>query len=115
LERWLPPTGEAFMPSLDEGSLLYMPSLLPDASLDQTVDAMVRLNRRIRELPEVDQVMGKAGRADSALDPAPPGMIETVVTLKPRHAWRRGQTARTIADELRRRTRLLGVTQSWLQ
>ena len=115
LEQKAPPIGEAFMPPLDEGSLLYMPSLLPQASLEESVDVMIRLNRRIREVPEVAQVMGKAGRADTALDPAPAGMLEIVVNLKPRAAWRPGVSRQSLLDELRQKTEMIGVTPSWLQ
>lgn len=110
-----PGVGRAFMPPLDEGSLLYMPSLLPQASLSQTLDAMLRQNRAMREVPEVAQVMGKLGRAESALDPAPIGMIETVVNLKPRDQWRSGVTKARIVEELRQLTHQPGVPPSWLQ
>lgn len=114
IERWFPPIGEAFMPPFDEGSLLYMPSLLPQASLDQTVEVMVRLNQAIRSVPEVAQVMGKAGRASTALDPAPVSMIETLINLKPKHEWRDGVTREELLAELRRKTEAPGVTPSWL-
>ena len=115
VEEKLPPLGEAFMPPLDEGSLLYMPSLLHQASLTETLDAMIRMNERMREVPEVAQVMGKAGRATTALDPAPVGMIETVVNLKPRSEWRPGITQDDILAELRQKTHMIGVSPSWLQ
>ena len=114
-EKALPPIGEAFMPPLDEGSLLFMPSLLHQASLNETLEAMVRLNKKIREVPEVSQVMGKLGRADTALDPAPVGMIETVVNLKPKDQWREGVTSEDIVAELRQKTRMIGLSPSWLQ
>ncbi|MFT5430825.1 MAG: Cu(I)/Ag(I) efflux system membrane protein CusA/SilA [Myxococcota bacterium] len=115
LEEAFPPIGEAFMPALDEGSLLAMPSLLHQASLTSTLDTMRRMNERMMEVPEVSHVMGKLGRADTALDPAPVGMIETVVGLKPRSEWREGVDKHAIIAELRRKTAILGVSPSWLQ
>ncbi len=115
LAETFPPIGEAFMPPLDEGSLLYMPSLLHQASLTETMDAMIRMNKGMREVPEVTQVMGKLGRITSALDPAPVGMIETVVNLAPRDRWREGLTKADILTELRQKTAMLGVSPSWLQ
>ena len=115
LEKALPPIGGAFMPPLDEGSFLAMPSLLHQASLSQTMEVMVRMNQRMREVPEVAQVMGKLGRAKTALDPAPVGMMETVVNLKPKSQWRPGITKDDILAELRAKTRTIGVSPSWLQ
>ncbi len=83
-----PGLGREFMPPLDEGSFLYMPSLLPAGSLTQALEVIGRQNARIREVPEVLDVVGKIGRAESALDPAPIGMVETIITLKPGSAWR---------------------------
>jgi Cu(I)/Ag(I) efflux system membrane protein CusA/SilA len=84
-----PGLGREFMPPLDEGSFLYMPSLLPAASLTQVLEVIGRQNAAIRGVPEVKDVVGKLGRSESALDPAPIGMIETVVTLKSESEWRR--------------------------
>ena len=115
LDAALPPIGQAFMPPLDEGSLLAMPSLLHQASPSQTLDVMMAMNRAIREVPEVAQVMGKLGRARSALDPAPVGMIETVVNLHPVERWRPGMTRERIVAELRDKTSIPGISPSWLQ
>ncbi len=115
LDRAFPPIGQAFMPPLEEGSFLFMPSLLHQASLSETMDVMIRLNRAIRTVPEVSQVVGKLGRADTALDPAPVGMMETVVNLKPRHMWRPGSTPATILADLRAATKTIGLSPSWLQ
>ncbi|MCR4317761.1 MAG: efflux RND transporter permease subunit [Planctomycetes bacterium] len=115
LQEAFPGIGTQFMPSLDEGDLLTMPSLLSQASLSESVDVMARQNEAISKVPEVLRVVGKAGRATSALDPAPVGMIETVVTLKPRSAWREGYTKAKILEELRIAASVPGVTPSWLQ
>ena len=115
VDRAIPPLGAAFMPPLDEGSLLYMPSLLHQASLSETLEVMVALNRQIASVPEVVKVMGKLGRAETALDPAPVGMLETIVILEPPERWREGLTRQALIAELRERTSMLGVSPSWLQ
>ena len=88
LEKTFPGIGREFMPPLDEGSFLYMPSLLPSASLTQVQEVLAQQNIAIKTVPEVEHVVGKAGRAESAVDPAPISMIETIVTLKPSEQWR---------------------------
>ena len=117
--RWLatafPGIGSEFMPPLDEGSYLAMPSILSQGSLNQTMAVMQRMNAEIASIPEVDQVVGKAGRADTALDPAPVGMMETVVNLKPQSQWRPGMTRDKILQELKEKSRIIGTTPSWLQ
>lgn len=133
--------GREFMPPLDEGSFLYMPSLLPQASLTQTVDVIGKQDLAIASVPEVHSVVGKLGRAESALDPAPIGMIETIVLLKPEYEWRnvrverwhsslpeflkwpfqflwpeeRRITKSEILHELQERTSIPGVLPTWLQ
>ncbi len=114
-QRVFPGIGSEFMPPLDEGSYLTMPSLMPQASLNETMRVMLKMNEAIASVPEVSQVMGKLGRADSPLDPAPIGMIETIVNLVPRSEWREGVTQQDILEELRRRTHVIGATPSWLQ
>lgn len=89
LVHTFPGLGREFMPPLDEGSFLYMPSLLPSGSLTQALEVIGKQNAGIRNVPEVLDVVGKIGRADSALDPAPIGMVETIITLKPESQWRR--------------------------
>ncbi len=84
--------GTEFMPPLDEGSLLYMPSAMPGISIAEAQRLLQVTDRVIRAFPEVDRVLGKAGRADTATDPAPLSMLETVITLKPKSAWRRVPT-----------------------
>jgi Cu(I)/Ag(I) efflux system membrane protein CusA/SilA len=119
-----PGLGREFMPPLDEGSFLYMPSLLPAASLTQAQAIISQQNAAIREVPEVASVVGKIGRAESALDPAPIGMIETIILLRPEAEWREvtdenGRTRRMTKDEilaeLQTKTAIPGVLPTWLQ
>jgi copper/silver efflux system protein len=114
LKEHYPGFGREFMPPLDEGSLLFMPSLLAHAGLSETLEAMQWQNRQIAAVPEVASVMGKLGRADTSLDPAPIGMIETVVILKPRDEWRPGMDRQKLIGELRQATHQPGVAPSWL-
>lgn len=107
--------GTQFMPPLDEGSFLFMPSLLPAGSLTETGRVMVNQNAALALIPEVNRVVGKAGRADSPLDPAPVGMIETVITLNPQNSWRQGITEQDILDSLRAAVEMPGIAPSWLQ
>ncbi len=118
LQETFPGVGQEFMPPLDEGSLLYMPSLLPQAGLDETLQVMRRQNQAMRMVPEVARVVGKLGRAESALDPAPVGMLETVVQLKPKDQWREGFTKEDIRRELMAVVHTPGATEgagAWLQ
>jgi Cu(I)/Ag(I) efflux system membrane protein CusA/SilA len=96
--------------ALDEGSWFYMPSLYPAASFSQAMETLQTQDVRILEIPEVENVLGKIGRVDSALDPAPAAMIETYVMLKPRNRWREGMTERKIWDEINAVATLPGVT-----
>jgi len=107
--------GTQFMPPLDEGSFLFMPSLLPAGSLSETGRVMVNQNAALAAVPEVNRVVGKAGRADSSLDPAPAGMIETIITLNPQSTWREGVTEGDILDSLRIAVEMPGIAPSWLQ
>lgn len=115
LEARFPGIGREFMPPLDEGGLLFMPSILPHGSLTETLDVMLAQNRAMMAVPEVVRVVGKAGRAETALDPAPVGMVETILVLAPRHRWRPGLTREALVAELRKRTHVPGVAPSWLQ
>jgi Cu(I)/Ag(I) efflux system membrane protein CusA/SilA len=96
--------------ALDEGSWFYMPSLYPAASFSQAMEVLQTQDAMIAEIPEVRDVLGKIGRVESALDPAPAAMIETYVMLKPRDEWRKGMTERKIWDEINRVATLTGVT-----
>jgi len=113
-----PGLGQEFLPPLDEGSLLYMPSLLPQAGLTESLDVAKRQNAAMREVPEVAVVVAKLGRAETALDPAPIGMFETVVQLKPKDLWREGITKDDIEKELTALVHTPGATEgagAWLQ
>lgn len=96
--------------ALDEGSWFYMPSLYPAASFNQAMQVLQTQDAMIREIPEVENVLGKIGRVESALDPAPAAMIETYVMLEPRDTWREGVTERDIWDEINRVATLPGIT-----
>ncbi len=96
--------------ALDEGSWFYMPSLYPAASFSQAMEVLQTQDAMIKEIPEVENVLGKIGRVESALDPAPAAMIETYVMLRPRDRWRQGMTERKIWDEINRIATLPGVT-----
>ena len=106
--------GSEFMPPLDEGDLLYMPTTLPGISPDKARELLQQTDRLIRTVPEVAQVHGKIGRADTATDPAPLTMIESIVRLKPREEWRPGLTPETLRAELDRTVQLPGLTNAWV-
>lgn len=106
--------GSEFLPDFDEGDLLYMPSIATGVSIGKAREILQQTDRRIRAMPEVARVFGKAGRAETATDPAPLAMIETVVQLKPRDAWRPGLTLDDLKRELDERTHLPGVTNAWI-
>ncbi|HZN93708.1 MAG TPA: CusA/CzcA family heavy metal efflux RND transporter [Myxococcales bacterium] len=105
--------GSEFMPPLYEGDLLYMPITVPGISVGEARRVLQWQDRQMRAVPEVDMVFGKAGRAESSLDPAPLSMFETTVHLKPREAWRKGMTLERIIAELDERTRLPGIQGAW--
>ena len=96
--------------ALDEGSWFYMPSLYPAASFTQAMETLQAQDAMIRQIPEVKDVLGKIGRIESALDPAPAAMVETYVMLHPRSQWREGMTERKIWDEINKVATLPGVT-----
>ncbi|HVY79545.1 MAG TPA: CusA/CzcA family heavy metal efflux RND transporter [Steroidobacteraceae bacterium] len=105
--------GREFMPPLDEGDLLYMPTTLPDVSLDEAAEVLRVTDELIRQMPEVALVHGKAGRSDSATDPAPLSMLETTILLKPRAEWPEPITTHELIRRLDERVRLAGLTNSW--
>jgi Cu(I)/Ag(I) efflux system membrane protein CusA/SilA len=98
--------------ALDEGTWFYMPILYPGASLSQAMEVLQTQDALIKQIPEVENVLGKIGRAESALDPAPAAMIETYVILKPKAAWRPGMTERMIWEEINSVATLPGVTRA---
>ena len=106
--------GSEFMPDLDEGDLLYMPTTFPGIAPDKARELLQQTDRLIRSVPEVARVFGKVGRAETATDPAPMEMIETTIQLKPRDEWRKGMTIDGIKAELERTVRIPGLTNSWL-
>ncbi len=106
--------GAEFMPDLDEGDLLYMPTTFPGIAPDKARQILQQTDRLILSVPEVARVFGKVGRADTATDPAPMEMIETTIQLKPRDQWRPGMTIDGIKAELERTVKFPGLTNSWL-
>ncbi len=107
--------GTEFMPPLDEGSLLFMPVTLPDISNNEAKRLMQVQDKIIKSHPEVENVLGKAGRANTATDNAPISMIETIIILKPQHQWRSGITKEDIIRELNEQLTIPGVINSWTQ
>ncbi|MBT4100552.1 MAG: efflux RND transporter permease subunit, partial [Gemmatimonadetes bacterium] len=105
--------GSEFMPALYEGDLLYMPTTLPGVSVTKARELLQQTDRIIRTFPEVDQVFGKIGRAETATDPAPLSMIETTITLKPEAEWREGMTPELLIDELDAAVKFPGLTNAW--
>jgi Cu(I)/Ag(I) efflux system membrane protein CusA/SilA len=105
--------GTEFMPSLNEGTLLYMPTTLPGISVTKAGELMQTQDRIIRSFPEVASVYGKAGRAATATDPAPSEMFETIVNLKPRAEWRPGVTIESLTAEMDRALQFPGVSNAW--
>ncbi len=105
--------GSEFMPPLDEGDLLYMPTTLPGISITKAREILQQTDRIIATFPEVERVFGKIGRVESATDPAPLSMIETTITLKPREEWRPGTTMQSLIAELDAAIRFPGVTNAW--
>ncbi len=109
----LPRLGSEFMPPLNEGDLLYMPTTLPGISITKAREILQQTDRMIRKIPEVHHVFGKVGRADTATDPAPLSMIETTIMLKPPEEWREGMTIKKLIAELEESVKLPGVTNAW--
>ncbi len=105
--------GTEFMPELDEGDFLYMPTTLPGLSADAARALLQQTDRLIRSVPEVERVFGKAGRADSATDPAPMEMFETTIMLKPRDQWRPGLTPAKLKAELDALVKFPGLSNGW--
>ena len=106
--------GSEFMPDLDEGDLLYMPSTFPAVSIGKAQEILQQTDKLIATVPEVKRVFGKVGRADTATDPAPLTMVETTIQLKPRDEWRDGMTTEKLKRELDRLVKLPGITNAWV-
>ncbi|GEO97852.1 efflux RND transporter permease subunit [Methylobacterium haplocladii] len=107
--------GSEFMPDLDEGTLMYMPTTLPGISVTKAGDLLATQDRIIKSFPEVASVYGKAGRANTATDPAPSEMFETIVNLKPKTEWRPGVTTASLKAEMDAALQFPGVSNAWTQ
>ena len=105
--------GSEFMPPLNEGDLLYMPTTLPGISITKAKELLQQTDRIIASFPEVHHVFGKIGRAETATDPAPLSMIETVIMLKPESEWREGMTMEKLVSELDKAIQFPGLTNAW--
>ncbi len=105
--------GTEFMPNLNEGTLLYMPTTLPGLSVTKAAELLQMQDRIIRSFPEVQSVYGKSGRAQTATDPAPIEMFETVINLKPREQWRPGLTVDGLIQEMDRSLQFPGLSNAW--
>jgi len=107
--------GSEFMPPLDEGSILFMPVTLPDISNSEAKQLLQVQDRIIKSVPEVENVLGKAGRANTATDNSPISMVETIILLKPRSEWRKGLKKEDIINELNAKLQIPGVVNGWTQ
>ncbi|QQS28972.1 MAG: efflux RND transporter permease subunit [Sphingobacteriales bacterium] len=107
--------GSEFMPPLDEGSLLFMPVTLPDVSNNEAKRILQVQDKIIMTVPEVENVLGKAGRAYTATDNAPMSMIESIILLKPKSEWREGMTTEKLITELNEKVQIPGITNGWTQ
>ncbi|HUP92749.1 MAG TPA: efflux RND transporter permease subunit [Solimonas sp.] len=107
--------GSEFMPPLDEGDLLYMPTALPGLSASKAAELLQQTDRILKTFPEVQRVFGKAGRAESATDPAPLEMIETTLMLKPRGQWRAGMTTAKLIEQMDAALQIPGMGNVWVQ
>jgi len=105
--------GSEFMPPLNEGDILYMPTTLPGISITKAKELLQQTDKIIRQFPEVHHVFGKIGRAETATDPAPLSMIETTIMLKPEDQWRPGMTVKKLIDEMNAAIKFPGVTNAW--
>lgn len=105
--------GSEFMPPLNEGTMLYMPTSLPGLSVKEASRILHMQNKMIKTVPEVDHVFGKIGRAETSTDPAPLNMVETIITFKPKEEWREGMTWDKLTDELDGRLQIPGMPNIW--
>ena len=106
--------GSEFMPDLDEGDLMYMPTTFPGVSIGKAQELLQQTDKLISKVPEVRRVFGKVGRAETATDPAPLTMIETTILLKPRNEWREGMTLEKLKQELNDTVKFPGLTNAWV-
>ncbi|MEZ9834546.1 cation transporter [Vibrio breoganii] len=106
--------GSEFIPPLDEGDLMYMPTTYPGISIGKARELLQQTNKLIRTVPEVETVWGKVGRAETATDPAPLTMIETTIQLKPRSEWREGVTTESLRQEFDKLVKFPGLTNAWV-
>lgn len=107
--------GSEFMPPLDEGSILFMPTMLPNVSITEAKRVLQVQDAIIKEIPEVEHVLGKVGRAETPTDPAPVSMIETIIILKDKSLWREGMTKAQIISEMNSKLQIPGVSNGWTQ
>ena len=105
--------GNEFMPPLNEGAILYMPTALPGMSITEATTILQSMDRQLKQFPEVESVFGKIGRAETATDPAPMSMVETVVVLKPESEWRAGLTYDALLDEMDQKLQYPGMPNIW--
>ena len=114
---WIPlqKIGSEFMPELEEGDLLYMPTTLPGVSIGKAQELLMQTDKLIKTVPEVERVFGKVGRAETATDPAPLTMLETTIQLKPKSEWRAGLTLKDLIKELDALAKFPGLTNAWVQ
>jgi Cu(I)/Ag(I) efflux system membrane protein CusA/SilA len=106
--------GGEFMPQLDEGDVLHMPSALPGLSVGKASQLLQQMDRQLMQVPEVKRVFGKMGRAETATDPAPLEMVETTVQFKPRDQWRDGMTTEKLIEEMDQRLKIPGLANTWV-
>ena len=106
--------GSEFMPDLNEGDLMYMPTMLPGVSIGKAREVLQQTDKLIKQVPEVHTVYGKVGRAETATDPAPMTMIESIIQLKPRSEWRKGMTINKLKQKFDRLIQFPGVTNAWV-
>ena len=105
--------GSEFMPPLNEGDILYMPTTLPGISITKAKELLQQTDKILKTFPEVHHVFGKIGRAETATDPAPLSMVETTIMLKPEEEWRSGMTIQKLMNEMDRAIQFPGLTNAW--
>ena len=104
--------GSEFMPPLDEGDILYMPTTLPGICISKAKELLQQTGKIIKQFPEVHHVFGKIGRTETATDPAPLSMLETTIMLKPKNEWRQGVTVQYLVDNMNLAINIPGVTNA---